>query len=114
MPDRVTRTPSDVLRAVVAGVLLLVVVIIGLLFDDVIVDNLAGTMSGLDTVSGTAIALVASVAEVAGIIVLGGGLVVALVRRQWLLVSAAVVAGALAVLLVVILRSVIDAEATVA
>jgi undecaprenyl-diphosphatase len=111
--DRVTRAPSDVLRLVVAAALLLIVVLLAWLFDRTVVDNVANTLRGLDTVSGKAVALATTAAEVVGLIVFGSGVVIAAGRRMWLLIVSVLSAGVVAGALVLLLGHVANAEVRV-
>ena len=108
-----TRAPSDVLRLGVATVLLIITVAVAWLFDKTIVENVARTARGLDSLAADAVAAVASLAEIAGLVVFGGGIVLAVVRREWHLLMSVVVAAAVAVLLVLLLGESYDAEAQV-
>ena len=78
-----TWAPTEVLRLVVAFVLLFVTVLLGALFHDGITEFLADLLRGLDRLPEWFVTTLAVVAEVLILVLLGGGLVVALWRREW-------------------------------
>ena len=49
-PDRITRAATDALRLVVASVVLVVLMVVGLLFDDAVVGFVADLYRGIDAV----------------------------------------------------------------
>lgn len=110
---RTTRAPSDVLRLGVATTLLLATLVVAWLFDKTIVENVARTARGLDTLAGELVAVVSSCAEIVGLVVFGGGLVLAALRREWLLLIAVLASAALAAVLVLLLTDLYNAEAPV-
>lgn len=112
--ERRTRAPSDILRLGVAAATLLVVIIVASLFDSTIVDNVANTTRGLDNVSGSAIALLASAGQILGIVLFGGGLVVVVIKREWFLLGVSLGAAGIAIILFALLRALYDTEAQVA
>ena len=112
-PERVTRAAGDALRLAVAAVLLLVTALLGWLFDATLVDNAAGVLRGLDTVSATVVALTVSIAEVLTLLLVIGGLVVAVYRRAWLLIASSAVAMAIAAGLVGLLDHLFAAKVQV-
>ena len=80
---RVTWAPTDVLRLIVAFVLLLVTVVLGAVFHDGITNFLADLLRGLDRLPEWFVTTLAAIAEVLILVLLGGGLVVAVWRREW-------------------------------
>jgi len=113
-PSRTARAPSDVLRLVVAVVVLLVAVVIGWLFGRVIVDFEARLLQGFHSLPewfGTALVVAG---QVLGLVVLVGGLAVAAVRREWFLIGSALLAVAVAMLILVVLQPLADDTAAAA
>lgn len=113
-PGRTARAPSDVLRLVVAIVVLLVAAVLGWLFGRVIVEFEARLLQGLRTLPswfGTALVVAGCVL---GLVVIVGGLVVAAARREWFLIGSALLAAVSAVLILVVLRQLADQSAAAA
>jgi glycosyltransferase 2 family protein len=97
------RSPADVLRALIAALTLLVVVIVQWLFGDSLVGFAADLFRGLDALPTWLTTTLSVALRVLAIVFLLGGFVAALVRGRWrLLLSAtlAAVGGALLFLLV--------------
>src|SRR3954451_6212762 len=111
--ERRTRAPSDILRLGVAAATLFVVIIVAWLFDSTIVENVANTTRGLDNVSGSVIAVVASAGQILGIVLFGGGLVVVVMKREWFLLGVSLGAAGIAMILFALLRALYDTEAQV-
>src|SRR4051812_23720904 len=112
--DGRTRAPSDILRLGVAAATLAVVGAVAWLFDAEVVENVANTTRGLDNISGTAIALLASAGQILGIVLFGGGLVVVVIKREWLLLGTSLAAAGIAMILFSLLREGYDTQAQVA
>jgi undecaprenyl-diphosphatase len=107
-PARTVRAPSDVLRVVVAGALLIVVSALGLLFQDTLVANTGRLLVGLDTISPTAVGVVASAAEMLAVVVIGGGLLLAVLRRKWTLLGSELAAVLVAMVVAALLSHLFD------
>ncbi|MFA5883293.1 MAG: hypothetical protein WDA60_05545 [Acidimicrobiia bacterium] len=103
-----TWAPSDVLRLIVSGVVLLVTVILGVLFHDGITEFLSDLLRGLDALPEWLVTALVLIAELLAVVLIGGGLVVSIVRRQWRFLAAIVIAAAVAVLLFVVLQPLTD------
>ena len=100
---RVERSPSDVLRLVVATVLLVILLVVQALFGDTLVTFAAQLLRGLDALPHWIVHTVVVVTRVLAIVVLVGGLAYTLWHGRWRLLvttlAAALVALGLAVLL---------------
>lgn len=103
-----TWAPSDVLRVIVAAVVLLVTVILGILFHDGITQFLADLLRGLDVLPEWLVTALVLVAELLAVVLIGGGLVVSIVRREWRFLATIAVAVAVALLLFVLLQPLTD------
>jgi len=101
----VERSPSDLLRLVVAGVLLAVELVVQALFGDTVVTFAAELLQGLDALPGWVVQTVVIGTRVLAVVVLGGGLFVTVWRGRWRLVVTVTAAGLLAVGLAVVLDS---------
>jgi tRNA A-37 threonylcarbamoyl transferase component Bud32 len=107
-PSRAARAPTDVLRLAVAAGSLLVVVVVGALFDDAIVGFVADLIQGIETLPSWLVTSVIVVGQILGFVVLVGGGVVAVVRRNWILLAVAAAAAAVAVLLTLAILPLVD------
>lgn len=103
-----TWAPTDVLRLVVATVVLLATVLVAGLFHDGVNDFLADLLRGLDALPEWFVTALVLVAEVLAVVVIGGGLVLSVVRRQWRFLLTIVVAVAIAIGLFVLLQPLTD------
>jgi undecaprenyl-diphosphatase len=101
----IERSPSDLLRLVVAAVLLVVMLIVQALFGDTLVTFAAQLLRGLDALPSWILHTVVVGTRVLGLVVLGGGLVAAVWHRRWRLLLTVLVAGVGAVLLAWLLDS---------
>lgn len=97
------RSPSDVLRLVVASVLLLVLLLVEWLFGETLTQFTTDLLRGLSAVPPWLLDGIVSVTRVATLLFLVGGLVLGVLRGRWRLLLLAGVAIGLAVLLVVLL-----------
>ena len=101
--ERVERSPADVLRLVVAAVVLLAVVIVEWLFGETLVTFLAQLLSGLEALPTWIVSGIVIGTRILAVVLLGGGLLWTLRHgRRRLLVTvalAAVVSAVLAALL---------------
>ena len=107
-PNRAARAPTDVLRLAVAVGSLLVVVLIGALFDEAIVGFVADLVQGIEALPSWLVTAVIVIGQILGIVVLVGGAVVAVVRRNWILLALAAAAAAVAVLLTLVILPLVD------
>jgi undecaprenyl-diphosphatase len=98
-----TRSPSDVLRLVVASALLLVLFLVERLFGETFTQFTTDLLSGLSAVPSWLLDAVVSLTRVGTSLFLLGGLVLAVLRGRWRLIVVAGVAVGLGVLLVVLL-----------
>ena len=92
-PSRAARAPTDVLRLAVAVGSLLVVVLIGALFDEAIVGFVADLVQGIEALPSWLVTAVIVIGQILGIVVLVGGAVVAVVRRNWIVLALAAAAA---------------------
>jgi glycosyltransferase 2 family protein len=105
-PVATTRSPSDVLRLIVATVLLLALLGAELWFGTTLVKFAHDLLRGLDAVPAWLLDTIVTATRVLALVFIGGGLVVTLVRGQWRFLVTTALAGALAALLVLVLRPV--------
>ena len=98
-----TRSPSDVLRLVVASVLLLVLFLVERLFGDTLTQFTTDLLSGLSAVPAWLLDGIVSLTRIGTSLFLVAGLVLGVLRGRWRLILLAGVAIGLAVLLVVLL-----------
>jgi undecaprenyl-diphosphatase len=116
-----SRSPSDVLRLVVATVLLLVLLLVEWLFGETLTQFTTDLLSGLSAVPSWLLDGIVSITRLGTSLFLVGALVHGVLRRRWRLIVVAGVAIGLAVLLVVLLgpidptagRKVVDLEGLV-
>ena len=108
-PNRAARAPTDVLRlGIAAAGVLLVLVIIGVLFDEAIVGFVADLIRGIETLPSWLVTGIVLVGQILGIIVVVGGAVAAILRGRWRLLAVTAVAAAAAVLLTLLVRPPVD------
>ena len=107
-PSRTARAPTDVLRLAVAAGSLLVVVVIGALFDEPIVGFVADLVRGVEALPTWLVTGVVLFGQVLAAVVIVGGAVAALVRRHWFLLAVTAVAAAAAALLTLLIRPLVD------
>jgi glycosyltransferase 2 family protein len=101
----VERSPSDLLRLVVAGSLLAIGLVVQVVFGDTLVTFASDLFRGLDALPGWIVQTVVIGTRVLAVVVLGGGLVLTVLRGRWRLVVTVVVAGLLALGLAVLFDS---------
>lgn len=94
-PDVVKASPVDVLRAVVAAVLLVVLLTFGLLFDEAIQGFLADLLAGVDALGADLLTAIVLGTRAFVVAVFIGGLGAALVSQRWRLLATGVVASML-------------------
>jgi len=109
--ERIERSPADVLRLVVAAVMVLLVVIVEWIFGDHLVSFASDLLRGLDAVPEWIIRVVVLATRVLALIVLGGGLVWAVVHRRWRMLVTVVIAGVVAALLMTVLDDLVGTDA---
>ena len=93
----IVRSPADVLRLVVAAVVVLVVLLLEWLFGDTLVAFASDLLRGLDAVPQWIIDVIVIGTRVLAVVVLGGGLCWMLYRRRWRMLVTTAAAGVLAV-----------------
>ena len=103
-----TWAPTDVLRLIVAAVVLLVTVVLGALFHDGITEFLSDLLRGLDRLPEGFVTGLVLLAELLALVLVGGGLAVALWRREWRYLATIVLAVAVAIVLFLILQPLTD------
>jgi undecaprenyl-diphosphatase len=106
----IERSPADILRLVVAGVILVVLIVLQWLFGGTLVAFASDLFSGLKAVPKWIIDLVVLGTRVLGVVVLGGGLVWALYRRRWRMLATVVVAGVVAGLVTALLENLTNTD----
>ncbi len=106
----VTRAPSDVLRLVVALVLLLTAAVVGRLFGDATVGFVARLLSGFATLPSWLVAGFAGLVQLAAIALAGLGLAAAVRTRSWRLLLSVAVALALGALVTAGLVHIVDSH----
>jgi undecaprenyl-diphosphatase len=98
-----TRSPCDVLRLVVAAVLLLALVVAELWFGETLVKFAHDLLRGLEAVPAWLLDLVVTFNRLLAFVFLAGGLAVTVWRGSWRFLAVVTVAGALAAVLTVVL-----------
>jgi undecaprenyl-diphosphatase len=98
-----TRSPSDVLRLVVASVVLLALLGAELWFGDTLVKFTHDLLRGLSAMPAWLLDTIVTVTRLLALVFLAGGLVVTLLRARWRFLAVVTIAGALAALLTVVL-----------
>ncbi|MET0662953.1 MAG: lipopolysaccharide kinase InaA family protein [Ilumatobacteraceae bacterium] len=93
----IQHSPADILRLVVAGVVVLILLAVEWLFGDTLVAFASDLLRGLDAVPQWIIAAIVIGTRILGVIVLGGGLAWILYRRRWRMLATIAIAGLLAV-----------------
>jgi len=109
-PTMATRAPSDVLRLVIAVLVLLVVTLLGVFFGDGIVAFTSDLLRGLDQIPSWLMSTIAVLAQVACVVLIVLAITVAARARSPRLFVATVVAALAAAGLAAALTSIIDAE----
>jgi len=109
-PERVRGAPSDVLRLAVALATLVVVAVVGALFDDTLTGFVSDLLSGLGAIDDWFWTALATLALLGGVGLAVAGVVVAAVRRAWDLLGAAVLGGLVAAGVTALLTSLADGD----
>ncbi len=104
----VVRSPTDVLRAVVAAVVLGVLVLLGTLFGNEIQSFLAELLRGVDAIGVHVLDAVVIGTRAFTVVVALAGIGAALVTRRWRLLVTVVLAGALGAAIAAVATQVID------
>jgi undecaprenyl-diphosphatase len=104
----VTWAPTDVLRLIVAFVLLFVTVLLGALFYDPVTGFVTDLLRGLDRLPEWFVTALVAVAELMILVLLGGGFVVALWRREWRYLVTVALSVAVAVAVFVAAQAILD------
>ncbi|MCB9371723.1 MAG: hypothetical protein H6518_02960 [Microthrixaceae bacterium] len=89
----VLRSPTDVLRAVTAAVVLLVLVVLGALFDEEIQGFLARLLRGVDALGQDLLTAIVVGTRVFVVVVVIGGIGAVVVRFRWRLLATLLAAG---------------------
>jgi undecaprenyl-diphosphatase len=87
------RSPADVLRAIVATVALLALVLVQWLFGDSVVGFASDLLRGLDALPASLMTVLVVSSRVLAVVFLAGGFVLAVLRGRWRLLVGAIVAG---------------------
>ena len=104
-------SPVDALRIVVSAAALLLIVLFDRLFGDELVSFISDVLAGFRTVDEDVIPVIAVLARVATLGVLGVGLVSATLRGHWRFLATATAGAALGAVLVMLVDGLLDASA---
>jgi undecaprenyl-diphosphatase len=104
------RSPSDVLRLVVAAVSLIVLLVLGSLFEDSIIGFATDLLRGLDALPEWLVIAIGVVTRTLALVVIVGGLIAAVVRGRGALLLTLALAGAVAALLFALVSPLVDAS----
>ncbi len=96
------RSPCDVLRLVVASVLLVALLVAEAWFGETLVKFTHDLLRGLEAVPGWLLDTIVTFNRLLALVFLGGGLVVTLLRARWRFLTVVTIAGAVGALLTVI------------
>ena len=110
----VVRSPSDVLRAVVAAVLLLALLFVQWLWGRALVDFAGELFTGLSAVPTWLVDVIVIVTRLLAVVALVGGLVIAVQSGGWRMVGTAGLGAAIAAVLVVLLETIDPRSGTTA
>jgi glycosyltransferase 2 family protein len=106
--DVIVRSPADILRLVVAAVVLVILLLVEWLFGDTLVTFFSQLLSGFAALPQWIIDTVAIGTRVLSLAVLVAGLIFTMVKSGWKMVTTVVVAVAIAAILVPLLSNVAD------
>lgn len=106
----VVRSPTDVLRAVVAAAVLVVLVVLGALFGDQIQSFLAHLLRGLDAIGTDLLTAIVVGTRAFTVVVALAAVGAAVVTRRWRLLGTVVIAGAIGAALAALTTQVIDTD----
>ncbi|HEX2381709.1 MAG TPA: lipopolysaccharide kinase InaA family protein [Acidimicrobiales bacterium] len=104
----VTRSPSDVLRLVVAVVLVLVLLLVEWLFGNTLVTFASDLLRGLQAIPKWMVNILVVAGRILGIAVLVFGLLLTLYRSGWRMVGTVLAAGVLGAALTLLLDGLVD------
>lgn len=107
-PARMAKAPTDVLRLAVAVTALLIVVVIGALFDDAIVGFVSDLVRGFEALPTWLVTGMVVLGQILGTVIIVGGAVAAIVRRRWFLLVVTTVAAAAAVAMTLLVTPIVD------
>lgn len=99
----IERSPADVLRLVVATVVLVVVLVVAWLFGNTLVTFASDLFEGLEAVPSWIVDVVVIGTRILAVVVLGGGLLWTLAHQRWRMLLTVAAAGALAAVLVALI-----------
>ena len=103
---RIERSPADILRLVVAAVIVIVVLAIARIFGDTLVTFTSQLFSGLSAVPHWMIDVIVVGTRILGVVVIGGGLIWTLAHQRWRMLLTVAAAGALAAALVALFEAI--------
>ena len=106
----IQRSPADILRLVVAAVVVLILLVVEWLFGDTLVAFASDLLRGLDAIPQWIVDVIVIGTRVLGVIVLGGGLVWILYRRRWRMLVTVALAGLVAVALFGLLDALVETD----
>jgi undecaprenyl-diphosphatase len=112
-PSHEARAPSDVLRLAVAVATLLVLVVVGRLFNEAVVGFVADLLVGLDALPDRLISWLVVGGQAVSMAFLGGGFVMSVIRREWVLLASSLLAAGVALLLFALVEPQVDETALV-
>lgn len=102
----VVRSPSDVLRAVVAAVLLLALLLVQWLWGRALVDFTGELFAGLAAIPTWLVDVIVIVTRLLAVVALVGGLVIAVRSGGWRMVGTACLGAAIAAVLILLLEAI--------
>ncbi len=108
--ERIERSPADLLRLVVAGLVLLALLVVEGLFGETLTAFAGDLLRGLDAIPQWIVDSIVLGTRILAVVVLGGGLVLTLLRGRWRMLATVSVAGLLAGLLFWLVDGVFDIE----
>ncbi len=106
----IQRSPADILRLVVAAVVVLILLVVEWLFGDTLVAFASDLLRGLDALPQWIIAAIVIGTRILGLIVLGGGLMWTLYRRRWRMLATVGLGGLAAVVVLGWLDGLVDTD----
>jgi hypothetical protein len=104
----VDRSPADVLRLMVASATCIVLLLVGVLFDDAIVGFVSDLVRGLDSLPNWFVVSIGVGARVLFLAMIVGGLVLAMVRGRWRMLLTIAVGAAIASVLFLVADPLVD------
>jgi glycosyltransferase 2 family protein len=107
-PARTAKAPTDVLRLAVAVAALLIVVVIGVFFDDAIVGFVSDLVRGFEALPTWLVTGMVVLGQILGVVIIIGGAAAAIVRRRWFLLAVTTAAAAAAVAMTLLITPIVD------